>query len=55
MLPPFIIDQIREREEREREEREREQPRLDLPMPGPVKRAPVDESADRGIVEIQIW
>jgi hypothetical protein len=54
MLPPFIIEQIREREERDREA-ESEQPRLELPVPaGPVRRE-VDESADRGIVEIQIW
>jgi hypothetical protein len=53
MLPPFIIEQIREREEREREA-EQEQPRLELPVPmGPLPVA--DETADRGTVEIQIW
>jgi hypothetical protein len=57
MLPPFIIDQIREREEREREERAREQPRLELPLPtrssAPPKKTP--EEANRGVTEIQIW
>jgi len=34
MLPPFIIEQIRQREEKERERREsdRNRPRLELPV-----------------------
>ena len=32
MLPPFIIEQIRQREEQERRSRERPQPRLELPL-----------------------
>lgn len=32
MLPPFIIDQIRRREEDERQKREQDQPRLELPL-----------------------
>ena len=32
MLPPFIIEQIRQREEQERRSRERQQPRLELPL-----------------------
>src|SRR5262249_20204864 len=32
MLPPFIIEQIRQREEKERERREQHQPRLELPL-----------------------
>jgi len=56
MLPPFIIQQLREREERTRRSQEREQPRLELPIPPSIAREPkADEPADRGIVEIQIW
>lgn len=33
MLPPFIIEQIRQREESERLRREVERPRLELPLP----------------------
>lgn len=58
MLPPFIIEQLREREERARQEQEREQPRLELPN-GPFHRRPAPEKAgrddDRGVAEIQIW
>ncbi|HET9931402.1 MAG TPA: hypothetical protein VFQ35_11965 [Polyangiaceae bacterium] len=32
MLPPFIIDQIRRREEEESRRREHERPRLELPV-----------------------
>ena len=32
MLPPFIIEQIRQREEEERRRREAERPRLQLPI-----------------------
>jgi len=58
MLPPFIIEQLREREERAREQARghQEQPRLDLPTPGRVAKTPEVPSEDeRGPVEIQIW
>jgi hypothetical protein len=57
MLPPFIIEQIREREEREREERDREQPRLELPLPTRRSAPPKQggDEANRGVTEIQIW
>lgn len=32
MLPPFIIEQIRQREERERRRHEDNRPRLELPL-----------------------
>jgi hypothetical protein len=32
MLPPFIIEQIRQREEKERARREEDRPRLELPL-----------------------
>ena len=44
MLPPFIIEQIRQREQRERERREENQPRLELPLDrGPLRRPAKDQ------------
>lgn len=59
MLPPFIIEQLREREERARE-KSAEQPRLELPLPGRATKPPAakPEKGDeepRGPIEIQIW
>ena len=61
MLPPFIIEQIRQREERERARQGAEQPRLELPLPGdgvPPRKKPVDENdepnPDRGVVVIDV-
>jgi hypothetical protein len=42
MLPPFIIDQIRRREEEERRRIERDQPRVELDDP------------DRGVVILDL-
>jgi hypothetical protein len=54
MLPPFIIEQIRQREERER--RNAPQPYLELPVP--PARAPRDprdpDESDRGVVIIDL-
>lgn len=54
MLPPFIIEQIRRREEQERVRHE--QPRLEIPAQQPVPRAPQpsEESGDRGVVIIDL-
>ena len=54
MLPPFIIEQIREREERERRNAE-QQPFLELPIPArdPRERRDPDQQ-DRGIVIIDL-
>ena len=56
MLPPFIIEQIRQREEKERARHE-ERPRLELPLdrvPAP-RRAPDDEDdANRGVIVIEL-
>ena len=54
MLPPFIIEQIRRREEEERARHE--QPQLDIPLERPVPRAPQrpDEQGDRGVVIIDL-
>jgi hypothetical protein len=54
MLPPFIIEQIRQREERER--RNSPQPFLELPlhMPVPPRERPPEEHSDRGVVIIDL-
>jgi len=54
MLPPFIIDQIKQRE---REELARqEQPRLELPLPRrPVRdEASQPDEGERGVVIIEL-
>ncbi|MCS6798644.1 MAG: hypothetical protein NZ898_08945 [Myxococcota bacterium] len=57
MLPPFIIEQIRKREEEEARRRE-PQPVLELPLPGPPPRPDSsrydDEEKDRGVVIIDL-
>jgi hypothetical protein len=55
MLPPFIIEQIRRREEQERARPE--QPHLEIPagQPGPRKpSAPSEETGQRGVVVIDL-
>ena len=57
MLPPFIIEQIRRREEQERARHE--QPRVDLPVERPAPRtpqAPEDTvpGGDRGVIIIDL-
>lgn len=55
MLPPFIIEQIRKREEEER--KRYEQPQLDLPLapPGPAKRREDPEEAPkRGVIIVEL-
>ena len=54
MLPPFIIEQIRKREEEERARYE--QPRLDLPIdrPPPRPQEPADDEANRGVVILDL-
>jgi hypothetical protein len=56
MLPPFIIDQIRRREEDERRRREVEQPRLDLPIDvyHPAPEPTDDDEGDRGVVIVDL-
>lgn len=53
MLPPYIIEQIRKREQEEA----REAPVIQLPLPEPRRRrerAPVSEENDRGVVVIDL-
>jgi hypothetical protein len=54
MLPPFIIEQIRRREDEERARNE--QPLLEIPLERPAPRVPrvPDEQADRGVVIIDL-
>ncbi len=60
MLPPFIIEQIRQREEKERERRERDrsQPRLEIPADRYPARRPQPEAEeddpDRGVVILEL-
>lgn len=55
MLPPFIIDQIRRREE---QERRHESPSVELPLPsstpGPREQRPREDEPQRGIVVIDL-
>jgi hypothetical protein len=53
MLPPFIIEQIRRREEQERARPE--QPQLEIPS-DPRPRAPraPEEQGDRGVIVIDL-
>jgi hypothetical protein len=54
MLPPFIIEQIRQREERER--RNAPQPFLELPLPpvAPAREPEEREGGERGVVIIDL-
>lgn len=54
MLPPFIIEQIRQREERER--RNAPQPFLELPLPPvvPTREPEERENGERGVVIIDL-
>jgi hypothetical protein len=57
MLPPFIIEQIRQREEQE-QARRHEQPRLELPLEQapPVNRQSheEEEDKDRGVIVLDL-
>jgi hypothetical protein len=54
MLPPFIIEQIRRREEQERARNE--QPQLEIPLQPPAPRTPQapDDKAERGVIIIDL-
>ena len=62
MLPPFIIDQIRRREEQERRRIERDRPRVELPVDAyrPAPRQPKhdeeqeQDDPDRGVVIVDL-
>jgi hypothetical protein len=53
MLPPFIIEQIRKREEEERVRYE--QPQLEMPLPRPMPRKEEkDEEPNRGVIILDL-
>jgi hypothetical protein len=57
MLPPFIIEQIRRREEAQRRKSDAKQPRLELPVD--VHRPAIepdgaDEDQNRGVVIVDL-
>jgi hypothetical protein len=57
MLPPFIIEQIRKREEQERQQNRFEQPRIELPLDYyPVRRRDHQEDEDphRGVIIVEL-
>jgi hypothetical protein len=59
MLPPFIIEQIRQREEKERSKREEDRPRLELPLVDryPARRRPPELEEDdpnRGVIIVDL-
>ena len=54
MLPGFIIDQIRQREEEEQAKRLIPQIELHLPVPEGSKAPDCDEESDRGVVIIDL-
>lgn len=57
MLPPFIIEQIRQREEQERRRHENSRPRAHLPVEQRPHRAPQpaeEDDADRGVVIVDL-
>lgn len=58
MLPPFIIDQIRRREEEERRRIERERPRVELPVdayrPAPEPIPEEEEAPNRGVIILDL-
>lgn len=57
MLPPFIIEQIRRREEAQRRKTEAVQPRVELPVDvyEPASKPDgADEDRDRGVVVVDL-
>ena len=52
MLPSFIIDQIKKREEDKR--RQRKAPVRELPLPEPIRREQKPEEPERGVVIIDL-
>jgi hypothetical protein len=57
MLNPFIIDQIKRREQEQRRRRDREAV-IELPVPMPAAPRPTsdeDESGERGVVIIDLF
>jgi hypothetical protein len=58
MLPPFIIDQIRRREEDVQRRQELDRPRLELPLdvyhPAPEPKPAEDDVSERGVIILDL-
>jgi hypothetical protein len=57
MIPPFIIEQIRRREEAERRKKDADRPRLELPIDAhrPTREPKArEEEAQRGVVIVEL-
>lgn len=57
MIPPFIIEQIRRREEAERRKKDADRPRVELPIPvyRPTREPKVrEEELHRGVVIVEL-
>jgi len=54
MLPGFIIDQIRQREEEEQAKRQVQRIELPVPLPEGSKAPAREEDSDRGVVIIDL-
>ena len=56
MLPPFIIEQIRKREQEEQARYEQPQLELPVPQPRPKRDAPSapEEEGNRGVIILEI-
>jgi hypothetical protein len=54
MLPPFIIEQIRKREEEEEEKARYEQPRLEIPTPPRPRKETPEEEPSRGVIIVDL-
>ncbi len=55
MLPAYIIEHLRRREEMRREEESREQPRLELPLPPRERSVTPAEGVERGVAIIDLF
>ncbi|MGE0787417.1 MAG: hypothetical protein AB7S26_17220 [Sandaracinaceae bacterium] len=57
MLPPYIIEELRRREEARREEGSRPQPRVELPIPERAPHPSEHPSGEdpRGVVIIEVF
>jgi hypothetical protein len=55
MLPAYIIEELRRREEARREDGKRPRPRLELPIPVQPKKSEPPKEPDRGIAIIEVW
>ncbi|HHH11133.1 MAG TPA: hypothetical protein ENK23_03565 [Sorangium sp.] len=57
MLPPFIIEQIRQREQQEQRRRDDARPRVELPIernPHPDRSTADDDDSDRGVIVLDL-